>query len=68
MALVERARRATIRHRTSIASSIPLSPIPDRSLYPLSLWFQGKTANPDTARENANSGQKKRFLKYSKCD
>ncbi|EFX76644.1 hypothetical protein DAPPUDRAFT_322224 [Daphnia pulex] len=38
MAFVLCARRATIRHRTSIASSIPLSPIPDRSLYPLSLW------------------------------
>ncbi|KAK4003371.1 hypothetical protein OUZ56_005138 [Daphnia magna] len=32
-------RRATIRHRTTMSLTIPLNPIPVRSLYPLSLWF-----------------------------
>jgi hypothetical protein len=32
-------RRATIRHLTTMYLTITLSPIPDRSLYPLSLWL-----------------------------
>jgi hypothetical protein len=50
MALVGWDQRATIRHRTSIASSIPLSPIPHRSLFPLSLWWRGFTSVTESPR------------------